>query len=281
MQFNQAAKESLRYYVYGLIDPSINGALSDRIFYIGKGIGDRCFQHANEEVAWDESSGEKTKLSKIRAIRIDTGQPPQVTAIAHDLYEMEALRLQAVLIGSIGGLTNAVSGHNAREFWLSPQDVNARSASPIQKSELPGVTLFVSLNGGGRDKLPPFPLIADDPQVLKTRVVGRWPVSEARARTIQYIAGVYRGLIRVVFRTEIDTKGFSRYSMIPRLERRMRDRFIWQAELDEVQTELLYRREVSDDDGKVLTKMPSGASCRYVDPNCSAVKFRLADRGFS
>ena len=36
----------LAAYVYALADPRKKGALKDRIFYIGKGNGNRCFSHA-------------------------------------------------------------------------------------------------------------------------------------------------------------------------------------------------------------------------------------------
>ncbi|MFC3616116.1 hypothetical protein ACFORG_20430 [Lutimaribacter marinistellae] len=49
MPFNAMVSAKLAAYVYALADPRVKGALKDRIFYIGKGNGNRCFSHARIE----------------------------------------------------------------------------------------------------------------------------------------------------------------------------------------------------------------------------------------
>lgn len=58
--FKESVKEALKYYVYALVD-----ARDKRIFYVGKGTGDRVYHHA--EASLDEMN-ESLKLSKIRDI---------------------------------------------------------------------------------------------------------------------------------------------------------------------------------------------------------------------
>ena len=55
--FNQQTIESLAYYVYALIDPRDN-----RIFYIGKGKGNRIFQHAKDAL-YDEDKSLKLDIN--------------------------------------------------------------------------------------------------------------------------------------------------------------------------------------------------------------------------
>ena len=58
--FNQSVIDKLNYYVYCLVDPRNN-----RIFYIGKGHGNRVFQHA---LCAMTSTDETLKLQTIREI---------------------------------------------------------------------------------------------------------------------------------------------------------------------------------------------------------------------
>ena len=59
--FKQSVIESLKYYVYALVDPRDN-----RIFYVGKGIANRVYQHAQAALAEDTQS---LKLNTIREIK--------------------------------------------------------------------------------------------------------------------------------------------------------------------------------------------------------------------
>ena len=45
MEFKQTVIEALQYYVYCLVDPRDN-----KIFYVGKGYGNRVFNHAADSL---------------------------------------------------------------------------------------------------------------------------------------------------------------------------------------------------------------------------------------
>lgn len=58
--FSPAVREQLGYYVYLLIDPQ-----TDKVFYVGKGTGDRIFAHLSFALRFPK---ETDKLDRIRAI---------------------------------------------------------------------------------------------------------------------------------------------------------------------------------------------------------------------
>ena len=66
MPFNAMVSAKLAAYVYALADPREDGALKDRIFYIGKGKENRCFNHANIEMDGEPLNEGEHKLARLR-----------------------------------------------------------------------------------------------------------------------------------------------------------------------------------------------------------------------
>lgn len=106
------------FYVYGLIDPRTN-----QIFYIGKGAGNRVFQHEIESLDSPDSDKLKLKtISEIKALGLDVKK----IIINSNLTEAEAFAAEAALINAFNyvsdvGLTNIVAGHHSAEA-LSVED---------------------------------------------------------------------------------------------------------------------------------------------------------------
>ena len=109
--FNQRTIESLAYYVYALIDPRDN-----RIFYIGKGKGNRIFQHAKDAL---DDSDQSLKLDIIRSILRD-GREVGLYILRHNLTEETAYVVESVLIDLLtyrkfnktSILANIAAGHH-------------------------------------------------------------------------------------------------------------------------------------------------------------------------
>ncbi|WP_143746277.1 GIY-YIG nuclease family protein, partial [Marivita geojedonensis] len=85
------------YYVYALKDPRSNPVLP---FYIGKGTGNRAWEHT---INVDDTA----KGRRIKEI-LDSGYEVVTTKLADDLSEEQALKLEAELIASFG--TEATGG---------------------------------------------------------------------------------------------------------------------------------------------------------------------------
>mgnify|MGYP004690875557 FL=1 len=115
MEFSKEAVEQLDYYVYRLIDPR-NG----QTFYVGKGKGNRVFQHVQGTIDYYDGVDPKehnfdedpNKMRIIREIREEGLEVIHVIQRWH-LTEEEAFEVEAALIDCFPGLTNIQSGHGS------------------------------------------------------------------------------------------------------------------------------------------------------------------------
>lgn len=109
----------LGHYVYKLIDPR-----DGKIFYIGKGSGDRVLAHIREEDGLDDNESEillSPKLGIIRSIKAD-GLTPIYVIIRHGLDSESAHLIESVLIQETPGLTNLVAGHGTELYGSATLD---------------------------------------------------------------------------------------------------------------------------------------------------------------
>lgn len=201
--FKQSVKEALKYYVYALVDPR-----DKRIFYVGKGTGDRVYQHA--EASLDEMN-ESLKLAKIRDIH-NTGLDVEYYILRHNLTEKEAFLVESVVIDLLTYeafntdhfLTNLVSGHHQwNEGIKTENEINilydCKKIEPIPGEKL----LLVSLNNTYKQsKAKGIYRRADDYESTRKY----WKLSDVRANKIQYILGIYRGIVRIVIKVNSRSK---------------------------------------------------------------------------
>ena len=87
--FDLNSKKRLKYYVYALIDPRDGNP-----FYIGKGKGNRLYNHVNDAV---KTSQITDKLDVIREIR-SSGNHVRHVIIRHGLDEDDAFKIESSLI---------------------------------------------------------------------------------------------------------------------------------------------------------------------------------------
>lgn len=199
--FKESVKESLRYYVYALVDPR-----NKRIFYVGKGCGDRVFQHAEDAL---NENIEGIKLATIRDIR-HSGLDVEYYILRHNLTEEEAFLVESSIIDLLtyeafnleNVLTNLVSGHHQwNEGIKTATEISTLydcpQIDPIYGEKL----LLVSLNKTYKQsKATGVYHRANDYESARKY----WAISPEKADKINYILGVYRGIVRIV----IDVKGY-------------------------------------------------------------------------
>jgi hypothetical protein len=181
-EFPTAVIENIGYYVYTLTDPR-----TGKVFYVGKGKGNRVFAHAREALADPRAAD---KLERIREIRAN-GAEVLYAIIRHGMRESDALEVESALIDFIGlsDLDNMVAGHNMdTRGRMSVVDIIAiYQATPIAITE-PALLIIPN-------KLFERNVSAER---LYEITRGNWPLTERRNKA-RYAFAVFRGLVREVY----------------------------------------------------------------------------------
>ena len=177
------------YYVYGLVDPR-NG----QFFYIGKGTGNRVFEHERESMTSPES--EKLKLRTISEIK-SAGMDVIKIIINSDLTESEAFAAEASLINAFNyvgknKLSNIVSGHHSTEALSVETFEHINGAVELTEEDIAHRILVIKINKLYHRNM--------DRDVLYDSVRGVWRASKERVKQIEYVFGVYNSLIVAVYK---------------------------------------------------------------------------------
>lgn len=134
-KFPKIVSTRLKYYVYIYSNP-----ITDEIFYVGKGKGDRVFSHLS-----DESETEKVKyLSELKLKNLK----PKIEILIHGIEDEEtALRVEAAIIDLIGinKLTNRQNGWKSATFgrMTLKQIISTYSKQEVEVIE---PSIFIRIN---------------------------------------------------------------------------------------------------------------------------------------
>ncbi len=186
--FDEKTIIALDYYVYLLRDPRGQKTF----FYVGKGAGNRVFQH--EICAEDENISEEVlsaKLARIQSIRAD-GYQVEHFILRHGLSESEAFQVEAAVIDVFGmsNLSNLQKGHYSTEFGLkSVIEISTMySAKPFDTGL---AVVLININ-----RLFDADMTASDMYEATRK---SWVMGEKRNKAIYAIA-TYRGLTREAYK---------------------------------------------------------------------------------
>ena len=174
--------DSLAYYVYLLIDPR-----DGKVFYVGKGKGDRCFQHSHKDDGVDKAR----KLAEIDA----AGLTPQVDIIRHGLEnEAEAYLVESAVIDAFGltNLTNIAPGHGVEKFGRTSLAELAARYMP-EEAEVIHKVIFLKIAQTYRKGM--------SAQELYEAARGVWNFNPTYASKYDFALVVFEGLVVEVFRT--------------------------------------------------------------------------------
>lgn len=179
------------FYVYGLIDPR-----NSRLFYVGKGTGNRVFQHVVESSKNPES--EKEKLQTIKEIEI-SGQHVKHILINWGLSEAEAFAAEAALINLINyisdiQLSNIVAGHHANGCLSAEEIEKIYGAEPLNIEDVRHKILVIKVN-----KLYERDMSTKEVYEI---VRGVWRANISKAKQVEYVLGVYNNLIVACYKPD-------------------------------------------------------------------------------
>ncbi len=186
MNFDEKTIAYLQYYVYMLIDPR-----TKEVFYIGKGKGNRVFDHL--DYALDNEDAESAKYDKIREIVASANQVEHII-VRHGLSENEAFLIEASLIDAAEfcgiRLTNLVAGHKHLEGLMSAGEIIQRyNAEPLQ--EMGEDCVLININKS-------YKRFSEDDAIYKATKEA-WVISKWRQKRLKYALAEYRGIIVGVF----------------------------------------------------------------------------------
>ncbi len=187
-RFSQEVTDRLKWYVYRLIDPR-NG----ETFYVGKGRGNRVFQHAKADLAasTDENAEDAIdlKLQRIKEI-VAAGLDVAHVIHRHGIEnENVAFQIEAAVIDAYPGLTNRVSGHGADDYGVrNVEEIIRQFAAPPFQPREPLILISI-----GTSFNEPTKSVYD-------AVRGVWRINANRARNFKLVLAHYRGLVVGAFR---------------------------------------------------------------------------------
>ena len=178
--FSDNVSKQLDFYVYRLIDPR-NG----ETFYVGKGKGNRVFEHARAELRAD--ADELTdKLKRIREIRKDRCAVAHVIP-RHGLTAEQALEVAAALIDAYPEVTNEIGGKGSDDRGsMHAQQIIERYEA--KEAEFKHKVVIITINKSVAER-----------ESVYAAVRYAWKIDPKKAEKADVVLAVERGLIIGVF----------------------------------------------------------------------------------
>lgn len=188
-----------RFYVYCLTDLK-----KDKILYIGKGCGNRIFEHEQAARSQDGDLGdidvpERKAISKCKKL----GR----YIISYHLTEIEALAAESALIHFVKSvlgkkLKNKIAGHGPG--GISVEELDRRfgfSSLPLDEINSNELILAIKIHNAfdlDTDEELDYRFDNQDDANLKSRTLGNWVIGKDTASKVKYIIGVHTGLQNAV-----------------------------------------------------------------------------------
>lgn len=194
-KFDRFVCDRIGHYVYMLIDPRDNS-----IFYVGKGYGNRVFDHVNGALK-SEADGDNEKCALIREI-VESENKVKHFIVRWGLSEDEALSIESVLIDlfshpifKAGDLKNKIEGHGTSMYGI-------QSTTEIERKISRGDISQADIDKSGYNILCITVTKPLEGPALYDRVRGAWNLSIDRAKKADLVFAVYGGTVIGIYKPE-------------------------------------------------------------------------------
>lgn len=188
--FDNLTINKLGFYVYALLNP-----LTNKVFYIGKGVDNRVFSHKNEvlENKSNLTSLKSTEIKEILEKKLDIKH----LIIRHGLTEKEAFLVEATLIDYhnflFEKLTNEVAGHQSGFYGIKTTDELIRQYNAPKLEQLFHNVIIININKR-------YLNVKNSNHSIYEATKESWVIREEKTKEIEYALAEYQGIIIGVFK---------------------------------------------------------------------------------
>ncbi|MFW1748385.1 hypothetical protein ACG93R_07945 [Acinetobacter guillouiae] len=183
-KFSSEIIEQLKWYVYRLIDPR-----DGLTFYVGRGRGNRVFDHINGLIEEQYDEFLSLKMKQIRDIKLANLDIIHVIH-RHGLESQDiAAQIEAALIDAYPGLTNIVNGEGSNEYGVA----HVQEIINMYKTETVDIThkaLIISVNKSSAER------------DVYDAVRFAWRLNRTEAEKAEIILATVQGIIKGAFIAE-------------------------------------------------------------------------------
>lgn len=243
-RFSPQVIEELKIYVYRLVDPR-----SGKTFYVGRGEGNRVFEHVRGGVAEAEDDQLPLRLEIIKDIAA-AGHEVMHVIHRYGLTPKEALEVEAAVIDAYDDLTGRKIGyHDFERGARTAEDVEHHFAR--EQVDVAHPVLFVNL-ARTRARRDPLRTSALDAARFA------WDIKIERAQRCEFVLGYRDGVVEGVFKPkhwlQATRENFPDFSEAPSYGRRgkLRVGFVGEEVTDSQVLEVYLNKRIPE----IITRVP-------------------------